>query len=39
MLAGQLLQGVSFQHILDNVRDNVDGELKRIHLLTRKDIR
>ena len=39
MLAGQLLLGVSFQHILDNIRDNVGGELKRIHLLTRKDIR
>ena len=39
MLAGQLLLGVSFQHILENIRDNVGGELKRIHLLTRKDIR
>ena len=30
---------MSFQHILDNIRDNIGGELKHIHLLTRKDIR
>ena len=34
-IAGQLCQGVSMQHILD---DNVSTELKRIHLLSRKDI-
>ena len=38
-IAGQLLQGVSQQHILDNVRDKVGEELKRIHLLTKKDIK
>ena len=37
-IAGQLAQGVDFQHILDNIRDNVGKEFHRIHLLTRKDI-
>ena len=32
-IAGQL-----FQYILDNVRDNLGKNFKRIHLLTRKDI-
>ena len=30
---------MSFQRIFDNIRDNVGGELKCIHLLCRKDIR
>ena len=38
-IAGQLHQGVSFQHILDNIRNSVGDDLKRIHLITRKDIR
>ena len=38
-IAGQLHQGVSFQHILDNIRNSVGGDLKCIHLITRKDIR
>ena len=37
-IAGQLAQGVDFQHILDNIRDSLGTEFKRIHLLTRKDI-
>ena len=37
-IAGQLAQGVDFQHILDNKRDSLGREFKRIHLLTRKDI-
>ena len=37
-IAGQLAQGVDFQHILDNIRDNLGKEFFRIHLLTRKDI-
>ena len=37
-VAGQLLQGVSFQHILDKVRDSVGTDLKQVHLLSRKDI-
>ena len=37
-VAGQLLQGVSFQHILDKVCDSVGTDLKRVHLLSRKDI-
>ena len=34
-IAGQIAQGVDFQHILDNIRDSLG---QRIHLLTRKDI-
>ena len=37
-IAGQLAQGVDFQHILDNIWDSLGTECKRIHLLTRKDI-
>ena len=37
-VAGQLAQGVSFQHILDGIRDSVAERFKRIHLITRKDI-
>lgn len=37
-IAGQLAQGVDFQHILDNIRDSIGKEFNRIHLLTRKDI-
>ena len=37
-IAGQLAQGVDFQHILDNIRDTLGKEFNRIHLLTRKDI-
>ena len=37
-IAGQLAQGVDFQHILDTIRDNLGKEFHRIHLLTRKDI-
>ena len=33
-----MLQGVSFQHILDKVRDSVATDLKRVHLISRKDI-
>ena len=38
LVAGQLHQGVSFQHILDEIRDSSGRELKRIHLITRKDL-
>ena len=38
-IAGQLAEGVHFQHILDNIRDSLGTEFKRIHLLTRKDIK
>ena len=37
-VATQLAQGVNFQRILDNIRDNLGRDFKRIHLLTRKDI-
>ena len=37
-IAAQLAQGVDFQHILDNIRDNIGEQFRRIHLLTRKDI-
>ena len=37
-IAGQIAQGVDFQHILDNIRDSLGQQFHRIHLLTRKDI-
>ena len=37
-IVGQLAQGVSFQHILDEIRDSVAQRFERIHLITRKDI-
>ena len=37
-IAGQLYHGVSQEHILDSIRDNVGDELRWIHLLTRKDL-
>ena len=37
-IAGQLAQGVTFQHILDEIRDSVSVRFERIHLITRKDI-
>ena len=36
--AGKLPQGVTFQRILDDVRDNLGERFERIHLITRKDI-
>ena len=33
----QLLQGFSFQHILNNLHDSVETDLKWVHLLSRKD--
>lgn len=33
-IAGQLAQGIEFQHILDNMRDNLGKDFRRIHLLT-----
>ena len=38
MIAAQLAQGVTFQRILDNIRDSVAHKLDRSHLATRKDI-
>ena len=37
-IAGKLTQGITFQRILDDVRDNLGERFERIHLLTRKDI-
>ena len=37
-LASQIMQGIDFQHILDNIRDSLGQHFHRIHLLTRKDI-
>ena len=37
-VAGKLAQGVTFQRILDDVRDSVNGSFERMHLMTRKDI-
>ena len=37
-IAGQLAQGVSFERILDDIRDTVGDRFNRIHLVTRKDI-
>ena len=37
-IAGQLAQGVKFEHILDSIRDNVGTQFHRLHLLTRQDL-
>lgn len=37
-IAKQLSEGVSFDNLLDKVRDSVSTCLERIHLLTRKDL-
>ena len=36
-IAGNILQGVTFEGILDDIRSNVDTSIRRIHLTTRKD--
>ena len=38
-VATQLAQGVNFQRILDNIRDNLGRNFKRIHLLNRQILR
>ena len=38
-IAGRLSQGVTIEHILDSIRDNVGDSFERIHLTSRKDIR
>ena len=37
-IAGKLLQGITFEHILDDIRNGMDNCINRIHLTTRKDI-
>ena len=38
-IAGKRIQGVTFQHIiLDDIRNNMNSSLDRIHLTCRKDI-
>ena len=37
-IAGQISQGITFQRIIDDIRDSVSGKFDRIHLITRKDI-
>ena len=37
-IAGKVAQGVTFERILDDIRENVSTKLSRIHLMTRKDI-
>ncbi|XP_072385917.1 uncharacterized protein [Diabrotica undecimpunctata] len=37
-IASKLILGVSSKIVLQNVRDSIGGELKRVDLLTRKDI-
>ena len=38
-IAGQLDQGVSFEHIIDSIRNSVGSKFQRIHLVTRKDLK
>ena len=37
-IADDLVQGISFDKILDNVRDNIGSSIDRSHLITRKDL-
>ncbi len=38
VIAGQVAQGVSFDRILDNIRDSVSKRFERNHLVTKKDL-
>ena len=38
-VAAKIMQGVSTDHTLDTIRDNMGDKVNHIHLLTRKDIR
>ena len=38
-IAAKIQQGVSFDRILDDIRDNVTGSLQRLHILEKKDLR
>ncbi|XP_049782540.1 uncharacterized protein LOC126184215 [Schistocerca cancellata] len=39
IIAGKIAEGVTFQRILDDVRDSIHcEEVERLHLLTRKDL-
>ncbi len=38
-IAGKLTQGVTTQHILDSIRDSVQGKFERIHYTTRKNMK
>ena len=35
---GKLVQGVSYEKILDDIRNSASDDFKRIHLIQRKDI-
>lgn len=37
-IASKLSQGVTFERILDDIREDIGEDVKRIHLTTRKDI-
>ena len=37
-IAGQLSQGVTFERVLDDIRDSVHNKFTRIHITIRKDI-
>ena len=37
-IAGKLVQGVTYDKILDDIRNSVSDNFKRIHLIQRKDI-
>ena len=38
VIAGKLTKGVTFERILDDIRNSLDTSVERIHLATRKDI-
>ena len=38
VIAGKLTKGVTFERILDDIRNSLDASVERIHLATRKDI-
>ena len=38
VIAGKLLKGITFERILDDIRNSLDTSVERIHLATRKDI-
>ena len=38
VIAGKLQKGVTFERILDDIRNSLDTSVERIHLARRKDI-
>ncbi len=38
LIVRQLQEGVAIEKIFDNIRDNVEGSIKRLHIINRQDV-